>query len=380
MKILLLCFSLIVFSCKNIGSTDKTDSAQEIANATNNNNDDQKVKIEIVDSHNGPVLTSGDAGTEGIEHGLEGGTVKKIDGVYHLFTSEQMTSPKWVKMRLGHWKSTDGITWERLSTLKESSGNYTGEDTRAALWSPMPTFNESDDNWYLTYVAYRSKPIKDNAFYTNYDGRIWLAKSEVKGKDGFGGPYKDIEVILDSEDAMDWEGLQGTDSFYPYNVDGKWYGFHGSAQTHDIMAGAFWGVGLAEAEKITGPWKRMKTHAPVDFEAGFAENPIVTKLDNGYYVAVMDNDLTGFSYSYSKNGTDWSKAYAIVMEDKVEKWWVEVRTPLSLIKEDDGSYTVFFSATKEYTDYWERLEHETAELDTGFDSIGKLSVKIEIGE
>lgn len=378
MKLIITYLLLMTFSCKQNKPAEKTEVST--TNTETEINTVAKVALEIVGSHEGPVLTEGDAGTEGIKHGLEGGTVKKIDGVYHLFTSEQMTSPKWVKMRLGHWKSTNGVDWERLSTLKESSGNYTGEDTRAALWSPMPTFNERDNTWYLTYVAYRSKPIKNNAFYTNYDGRIWLAKSEVKGKDGFGGPYEDIEVILDSEDAMDWEGLQGTDSFFPYKVDGKWYGFHGSAQTHDIMAGAFWGVGLAQADQITGPWKRMEEYAPVDFKAGFAENPIVTKLDNGYYVAIVDNDLTGFSYSYSTDGKNWSKAFALDMEAQMKKWWIEVRTPLSLIKEDDGTYTVFYSATVKYTDYWERLDDETAELDTGFDSIGKLSVAIEISE
>ncbi len=62
--------------------------------------------------------------------------------------------------------------------------------------------------------------------------------------------------------------------------------------------------------------------------------------------------------------------------DKMDKWWFQFRTPLCLIPEDDGSYTVFFTAMKEETDYWLHIGEPGYTLNTGFDSVGKLSVSI----
>lgn len=84
------------------------------------------------------VLQEGDPGTENNKYGFEGGRVFKFKNEYHWFTSETIDDPKWVKMKLAHWKSKDGLKWECVSTLYESSGEFTGTDPRAALWSPMP--------------------------------------------------------------------------------------------------------------------------------------------------------------------------------------------------------------------------------------------------
>ncbi len=72
-----------------------------------------ELELEIIDWNEGPVIGKGDADTKGIKHGFEGGRVIKQDGWYNLFTSEQLTDPKWVKMQLGHWKSKEGIKWDR---------------------------------------------------------------------------------------------------------------------------------------------------------------------------------------------------------------------------------------------------------------------------
>ena len=32
----------------------------------------------------------------------------------------------------------------------------------------------------------------------------------------------------------------------------------------------------------------------------------------------------------------------------MKKWWTALRTPISLIKEKDGTYTMFFTAFKDY--------------------------------
>jgi hypothetical protein len=334
------------------------------------------LELEIVDWHEGPVLGEGDPGTEDIRHGFEGGRVIRQDGWYHLFTSEQSGDPKWVKMRLAHWKSKDGLEWQRVSTLFESSGDYTGEDTRAALWSPMPVYNDEDSTWYLTYVAYRCKPDTKESFLNNHDGRIWQARSMVKGKDGIGGPYEDIAVIQEPGPLADeWEGLQGSDSFFPYKVGNKWLAFTGSAKTEKLPM-EFWGNGLALAPALTGPWIRLSERSPIDFGTNFSENPIVTRLDDGTLIAVMDSHGTGFGYSVSADGLNWSEMKYVAVTDKLEKWWAEFRTPLGLVQESDGLFTLFFTVMKSGTDYWDHIGEESYILDTGFDSVGMLKVRL----
>ena len=334
------------------------------------------VRLELVDWLDGPVIGKGDPGTEDIKHGLEGGTVIRVDNVYHLFTSEQYGNPKWVKMRLGHWISPDGENWIRMSTLYESSGDYTGTDRRAALWSPMPVFDHQQDNWYMTYVAYSCKPDTKEQFLTNFNGQIWMTKSDVPGIEGIGGPYSDMGVMIEpGKDSQEWEGLQGTDSFFPFETDDGWMAFYGSAKTEKLPI-QFWGVGLAGSEKLQGPWKRLIDKNPVDFKENFAENPIVTNIGDSIFIAVMDAHGDGFGYSLSYDGLNWSEMYHINVTEKMKCWWSEFRTPLCLIEEENGYFSVFFTAMKEETDYWQHIGEPGYILDTGFDSMGLLKVKL----
>ncbi len=334
------------------------------------------LELKIMDWHEGPVIGKGDPGTENIKHGFEGGRVVKQDDSYHLFTSEQSGDPKWVKMKLAHWISRDGEKWERESTLIESSGDYTGEDQRASLWSPMPVYNKEDSTWYMTYVAYRCKPNTKDQFLNNFDGRVWQSRSVIKGKEGIGGPYEDIAVIQEPGPLADeWEGLQGSDSFFPFKVGNKWLAFTGSARTEKLPI-QFWGNGLALAPSLTGPWIRLSRRSPVDFGSEFSENPIVTELSDGTLIAVMDSHGTGFGYSISTNGVDWSVMKYVEVTDKLVPWWSEFRTPLGLIEEEDGTYTLFFTVMKESTDYWDHMGEEGYYLDTGFDSVGKLTLRV----
>lgn len=300
--------------------------------------------------HKEPIVQKGSPGTENNRYGFEGGTVVKIGDTYHLFTSELADEPKCVKMNLAYWTSKDKIHFERRSTLFASTGNFTGEEARAALWSPMPTFDEADNRWNLTYVDYRCAPDTEAASYTNHNGRIWRAVSIVPGMDGIGGPYEDVGVILEpGADSDSWEGLQGVDSFYPYQAGDRWLAFYGSAHTQ-TMPIAWWGVGLAEAKELAGPWKRCSALNPVLIDDKFVENPIVAKLDNGLYVAFYDGgpfDLTGrgtFGYSVSRDGINWSKGQYIYLPPEKISWQKLMRTPLCLIPEDDGTYTVYYTA------------------------------------
>ncbi len=201
-----------------------------------------RVTIEVTEGFDMPVLTKGMPGMEDNKYGLEGGTVIQRPDGYHLFTAEMVGDPHWVKMKLGHWLSADGKNWKRINTIFESSGNFTGSDPRAAVWSPMPFFNTKEDRWNLFYVGYKSKPDSGGMWFGNYEGRIFRAVSKTKGLDGLAGPYEDVNLILEpGKDSDPWEGLQGTDSFFPYQAaDGKFYGFYGSAtdavQTYSCMA------------------------------------------------------------------------------------------------------------------------------------------------
>jgi len=251
-------------------------------------------------------------------------------------------------MRMAHWKSADGIKWQRISTLYESSGNFTGEDPRAALWAPMPYYNEKEGRWNLFYTAYRCKPNDPTGWYENYEGKIWRAVSTVPGYDGLDGPYEDVGIALQpGPDSGPWEGLQGTDSFYAYQVGDKWYALFGSAQTQTDLNPDYpkWAVGHATAGELAGPWKRLNEMNPLKFHPVFAENPIVVRLKDGRYTATLDGGShTEFGYSCSDDGIRWSKASFVDLALEFDQWWTVMRTPLGLIPEDDGTYTVFYTA------------------------------------
>jgi len=295
----------------------------------------------------GPVLTIRSAGAGGNKYGFEGGRVLKLDGTYHLFTSEMVGDPHWVKMKLAHWVSRDRTNWTRRSTVLESSGDFTGKDPRAALWSPLPVYDSKDNRWNLFYEAYQAAPDTPKEWLTNHEGRIWRAISKTAGIKGIDGPYEDAGVILQrGKDSDTWEGLQGTDSFFPYNVGGKWYAFYGSAHTETLPI-SLWQVGLAWAPKLSGPWKRCTELNPLKVESRFIENPIVTRLSDGTYAAVYDTDApNAIGYTLSSDGIHWGPGKHLVVQNEGRIWATEVRTPLGLVEEGPDSFTIFYTANE----------------------------------
>ncbi len=308
----------------------------------------EHLQVKVVKHFNEPVLTIHSAGASPNKYGFEGGRVVKLNGTYHLFTSEMVADPHWVKMRLAHWTSRDRLGWERASTLFESSGDYTGKDPRAALWSPMPVYDQDEGRWNLFYVAYQSAPDTSREWLTNHEGRIWRAVSNTKGPGGIGGPYRNVGVIFQRGKNSDpWEGLQGTDSFFPYRVGGKWYAFYGSAHTEKVPI-TLWQVGLAWAPKLAGPWKRCSELNPVVVEKAFIENPVVTRLPDGTYVAVYDNNADhSVGYTFSEDGIHWSPGKALIVQTDEGIWASEIRTPLGLIAEGEDSFTLFYTGNQD---------------------------------
>ncbi|OYX82160.1 MAG: hypothetical protein B7Y83_15705 [Flavobacteriales bacterium 32-34-25] len=332
---------------------------------------DEKPLFEIIGGENKPVIDEGFPGTEGIQGGFEGGRVVKVGNTYHMFPTERAGEKgidyyyDRVKTRIGHWTSKDAIHWKRESTLYQASGTYAIteddnpiNDRRAAIWSYMPVFNEKANKWYGYYLAYTvSKTIEPNHSF----GRIWRCESTVEGIDGIGGPYKDMGIIMEPGlDSQPWEGRQGVASFFPYKVGDKYFGFYSGAYPFTSWAdypkksGKGWFVALAESKSLEGPWQRMnKGLEPIkSIHPQFVENPIVSQLPNGLYIAIFDGGPDGWGhhlpnmigYSLSKDGINWGEARYLPIETKVDKWWDIMRTPLCLIPEGNDVYTIVYNA------------------------------------
>jgi hypothetical protein len=226
----------------------------------------------------------------------------------------------------------------------------------------MPAiYDNTNEVWKLFYTAYRAKP-NDKSWNLNYDGRIFLAVSTVPGLDGIGGPYVDKGVVLQPDSTSgDWEGHQGTDSFHIFPAKNGWLAFHGSAKSQ-VYPCEYWGVGLATAPTIDGPWRRLHDISPLDHlkplkddghPSRHVENPVVTLLDNGLYVAVFDCELPGkVGYAVSRDGLKWSKGSSVAVTHTMKKDWLEIRTPLSLIRENKDEnkdiYTMFFTGQEDW--------------------------------
>jgi hypothetical protein len=314
-------------------------------------------KLRLIQQWKEPVISVRTPTAGDNKFGFEGGRAVKVNGTYHIFTSEMVDDPVWTKMKLAHWTSKDGVSWKRASTLKQGSGDFTGKDERAALWSPLPVFDETTDHWHLFYVAYKSAPSLPTNFLGNHAGRVWQAVSSVKGINGLGGPYKDKKIVMrPGKNSGPWEGLQGTDSFFPYKVNRDWYAFHGSAQT-EFKPVKSWLVGIAKSQgrSVHGPWKRMAHLSPVPLEDKFIENPIVTYVPGKGYLVVYDNAVeNAIGWAFSKDGITWGKGKTLVVQPQSGVWSKDVRTPLGLIPEGGNRFTLFYTGFEQLPD-WERL-------------------------
>ena len=305
----------------------------------------------LVEVHAGPILGKATAGTKLIRFGFEGGRALKLAETFHLFISEMVDEPKFAKTRLGHWTSIDGLAWQRQSTLVESSGEFEGRDPRAAIFLPQPVFDERADRWNLFYAAFRSAPNRMDQWLLNHDGRIWRAVSRAPGPQGIGGPYDDVGVVLQRVAESDpWEGLQGVDSFFPYQVGDNWYAFYGSAQTQNWPC-QFWGVGLATSAALAGPWRRCSELNPVRIDEPFMENPIVTRFADGRYAMVYDAVLKGraIGCAISSDGIHWPAGHRVELAGPEFGWLRQTRTPLGLIPRDADRQTfdVFYTGEEQ---------------------------------
>ena len=124
----------------------------------------------------------------------------------------------------------------------------------------------------------------------------------------------------------------------------RWLAFYGSANTQEKQIGK-WQVGLAEATSLAGTWKRLSATNPVALDPQLGvENPVVTRLQDGTYMAVFDVILRGdrLGYTTSPDGLHWSPAQHLVL-DSAQSWVSDLRTPLGLIDEGGDHFTLHYT-------------------------------------
>jgi len=322
------------------------------------NVDGAKKKLFVLREHQGPLIGPDypDVKASNNRSGFETGQLVKHKGIYHMFVNE-MFGQHHIDMRVSHWSSPDAVNWKRLSTIVDRVPGRSHENHRSEVWLTGVEYNEEEAAWNIFFVSYRGGNSKaGEGFRQDYEGKIWRGRSTVKGPDGIGGPYKDVEIIMQpDENSQKWEGEQAVASFNPYKVGDKWYSFY-DGHNHKPRTG--WPVGLAVSDKLSGPWKRMpEGFNPVPIVKDFIENIVVSKLPDGRYLAIFDSfGAREIGYSISKDGVNWPLETRLTVQTGTNKWVGDgdhdMRTPLGAIREDDGTFTVIYTAKMKDKDFW----------------------------
>lgn len=318
-------------------------------NAVNAHKTESKV-LTLVSENQGPVI--------GVDHpdvlvsinrsGFETGEVVKLNGVYHMFVNE-MFGRAHLDMRISYWTSTDAVSWKRQATVRESIPGRTATNLRSEVWLTAVKYNDEEDAWNIFYVAYRAgDSTKGEIQGSDYAGRIWRAKSVVKGREGIAGPYADMAIVLQPDSASQpWEGQQAVASFSPYRAGHQWFAIYDG---HYHTPRGAWPDGMAFAQQLSGPWTRMpEGFNPLNIVDTFAENHVVSRLKDGRYFMVFDSlgdQEIGYSTSY--DGVHWNHETRVKVQSPKNLWALPgdhaLRTPLCAIEEDDGTLTVIYTA------------------------------------
>jgi hypothetical protein len=275
------------------------------------------------------------------KYGFEDGRVVRTgDGVFHLAVAEMIGDPRWVLMTIGHWSSPDGWSWTRVGTLRNSSGKSDFSDPCAAVWGASFLWDAPAGRWAMIYVCYNSGPSNSSGWYGNFNGTIWLSHSVTPGDAGIDGPYATSTELLwplAAAGYTPWQGLQGTDSFFGYQLpNGTWAGFYGTAHTETPNRFAEeWVVGFATAPSLSGPWTRYPADDPVVMQitAGHTENPMVFPLPSGMNAGLggvmgvfdmLNAEGQGFGFTCSADGVNWLPGVLVPTQGGA-------RTPFSLL-------------------------------------------------
>jgi hypothetical protein len=297
----------------------------------------------------------------------DGIVVRRADGGFSMLSAEPYASPYAVAMQLGMYTSPDGVAWTRKRTLRVSTGELGTDDLHAAHWGAILTKNTANDTWLMSYVGYKAAKSNASGFLVNYEGTIFARYATEAGDAGldsdFGEaasgstPAYDGDVVLLAPDDFppfpaanaSWpkdawphqcQGLQGTDSFAPYQLaDGTYASFAGTSheETPNPWVGKAgrWVVSMATAPELSGPWTRYNptdpqkpADAPCSAVAGGIENPIVMQRpDNpkAFHAVYDGSGNPGFGYACSEDGLAWAPGVAVTTP------FNHVRTPYGLV-------------------------------------------------
>jgi len=324
--------------------------------ACGNGNENKTIRVEVLEGSVTPVIDRSHPGSQDNDMGYENGYAMYHDGAYHLLIVEMFTDGGtgggyWVPARIGHWKSVDGDNWNRLGAIVQGT-NVSDDRRKSATWSPSFFWNEDDNRWNIFWRG-------DNAAFR------W--QSQVAGSDGVEGPYEEVKMVVPHDtDRGDKTWASGWIHSFG-NVfradDGRLYSFFSD---YIIENGEVnWPTGLLVSEGgVDGPWKYLGTPTPA---FNYCENPFVSKYDGIYFCPYDDlQHLHSIGLGYSTDGVNWNR---VIVDLDGHADWVQgndlmsFRTPMGLIKEPDGTYTVFFTALQKEQSYF---------------SVGKLRLKIDI--
>jgi hypothetical protein len=253
------------------------------------------------------------------------------------------------------FRSPDGLTgWQpvqELAHFHQEGGLYLD------CVSPMPFYNNETGQWELFFM-WQAQPMPDR---WTANGTAFRMISQTPGRAGINGPWvQDAAPVLAHAGGGAWEaGMQDSISApYYAPASDQWLVFFGSGPR---MCCADWLVGLAAAPSPSGPFTRLTAGNPVTLlppPAGmnYTENPTVFALPNNVgFVAVFDalfDEVTTsrnlkIGFGFSLDGVTWlpEEGAAVPVVAPGEPFWADViRTPLGMVDEGDGSWSVFYTA------------------------------------
>ena len=293
------------------------------------------------------IVNASSPGSAGNLYGFEDGSVVRAAGALHMLVSEEVSAPKWVGMRLGHWSTSAAAGdagWARQGTLvldgkdMVSTKRCDGIDHMAAIWSPMAHYADAEARWYMTFIGY--------ACPGNADGVVYLARSLAPGPGGVGGPFESVGSgpLLSRNHSVPWEGSQGDDSFVAFRPPGAAPAGPLLALYGSSNGASYWSVGLAQAGGIAGPWTRAPAGNPLPLNGQRAENPIVFEAAPGaaqppLLALVHDwigREGEGFGLSWSADGVAWAASQLVAVPGGV-------RAPMGALDLGGGALAVFFN-------------------------------------
>lgn len=111
---------------------------------------------------------------------------------------------------------------------------------------------------------------------------------------------------------------------------------------------------------------------------------MVTRLKSGRYVAIFDTlknqprkgyGMDGYliGYADSVDGVHWSAAKQLKV-DYTKLWVTDIRTPLGLVEEDDGTFTLF------YTGFQRPAAGESSKGWKQYRNVGLLKVRLTVNK